>query len=211
MPFARDDRRRTVGCTNGLDLALSIIKDYNLDITIADPHSYVTEVLPYIPQSGVVKAFRNYTSLFSDYDGNGPPIVLVPDDGARKKADSWALYCESWEPVVDVIQAGKTRDPNTGKLSGFWIDDKNLPANAHKRPLVIIDDICDGGGTFLGLAEEAKRQGFKDDIRLGVTHGLFTKGTKILTDVFSKVVTCGPPQDGVETVSWKNLYAEGVV
>ena len=44
---------------------------------------------------------------------------------------------------------------------------------------VIIDDICDGGGTFIPIAKELKAKGCRKVV-LYVTHGAFTKGTQVL-------------------------------
>lgn len=43
------------------------------------------------------------------------------------------------------------------------------------RIALIVDDICDGGGTFIGLAEELKRKN-AGKIYLAVSHGIFSKG-----------------------------------
>jgi hypothetical protein len=76
---------------------------------------------------------------------------------------------------------------------------------------VIVDDICDGGGTFLGLAA---RLGEQDAglLTLCVTHGLFTKGVMPLLDVFDRIYTFGDPHwevAGLVHIPWETLYREG--
>ena len=76
------------------------------------------------------------------------------------------------------------RDVKTGKLTGF-----TAYANDLKNQIcVIVDDICDGGGTFLGLAQELKNKN-AGDIILIVSHGIFSKGFDELTKHFTKVIT----------------------
>ena len=48
---------------------------------------------------------------------------------------------------------------------------------------LIIDDLCDGGGTFLGIRSQIQPK----YSTLIITHGIFSKGTKVLTDVFDAV------------------------
>ena len=52
---------------------------------------------------------------------------------------------------------------------------------------LLVDDICDGGGTFIGLANECFPSWA--DYDLYVTHGIFSKGTDILFDAFVNVIT----------------------
>jgi ribose-phosphate pyrophosphokinase len=55
--------------------------------------------------------------------------------------------------------------------------------------LYIVDDICDGGATFIKSCEKLKEYNPKS-INLVVSHGLFTKGTKILYDAgITKIFT----------------------
>lgn len=104
--------------------------------------------------------------------------VIAPDKGAHDRAAAAAKVMG-----VPVYQAGKTRDPATGKLSGFEMLDE-LPTEGK---LLIVDDICDGGGTFLGLAAATGLT--KDRVDLWVTHGIFSKGLGDLADHFGKVHT----------------------
>ena len=50
---------------------------------------------------------------------------------------------------------------------------------------IIIDDICDGGATFVNIAKELKQLNPSAALHLVVTHGLFTKGFDVLSDFTS--------------------------
>ena len=193
FPFARHDRRNDAG--DGFELQLAIEMVAEVDIVIADPHSDVVGQLPSIGQADSVAAFRA-AGLFPD-----DAIVIIPDAGAAKKAYEWA-------DGATVVQATKRRDPATGALSGFALPESDLGG----RPCIIVDDICDGGGTFLGLANVVA-QANPGPLTLAVTHGLFTKGTDALRAAFDHIVTFHPtgteePQ-GAKTLPYSALYAKG--
>lgn len=97
---------------------------------------------------------------------------MIPDAGATKKAYTWL------KPDDRYIQGFKKRDRATGKLSGFgFMKDDDTPENLSEYNLVIVDDICDGGGTFIGLKEAMRKQTppvwQPKSIELWVTHGMF--------------------------------------
>jgi ribose-phosphate pyrophosphokinase len=49
---------------------------------------------------------------------------------------------------------------------------------------VIIDDICDGGATFLSIAEKINAK----HLTLIVTHGIFSKGFSALEKRFNEII-----------------------
>ena len=90
----------------------------------------------------------------------------------------------------------KERDLKTGALTNF----KTTTENLEGLTCFIIDDICDGGGTFAGTAKMLKQRGAVKVV-LVVSHGIFSKGTSIefvddiyTTDSFKQV-------DGVNCLS----------
>jgi len=151
--------------------------------------------LRHFGQAEVVRRFDE-AGLFAN-----DPIVVIPDAGAAKKAYSWL-------DGRTVVQALKRRDVRTGALSGFEV----LADDLGGRPCIIIDDICDGGGTFLGLAAELQKAN-AGPLTLAVTHGLFTKGTDRLLEAFATVACLSPtgsdPAPGVTAIPFSELYAQG--
>jgi ribose-phosphate pyrophosphokinase len=84
-----------------------------------------------------------------------------------------------------VITCTKIRD-NDGKLTKTHIPLSNLG----NKKLVIIDDICDGGATFLNIAKTIKEHYVGVDepkIYLIVTHGIFSKGFNELNKYFDGI------------------------
>jgi ribose-phosphate pyrophosphokinase len=53
--------------------------------------------------------------------------------------------------------------------------------NLKNKSVLIVDDICDGGRTFIEAAKLLYIEGV-NNVYLYVTHGLFTKGIQILYD-----------------------------
>jgi len=101
----------------------------------------------------------------------GMPIWVCPDKGAE---DRVRQLREQANVATTIIYCKKKRDLGTGKLSGFSVE--NWPVGMNIRvPFLIIDDICDGGGTFVGLAKELRKYG-AEKIYLYVTHGIFSRG-----------------------------------
>ena len=196
FPFGRHDRRRDA--KDGFELGLAVQWAKTMHLGTLDPHSEVLAQLPHIAQSEVVRCFSNHTNIFE-----GSPTIVIPDAGAGKKAHTWLPWLG-----LPWVQGHKIRDQQTGRLSGFGLDPS---VELHERDVVIVDDICDGGGTFVGLWEQLRLAGVRRTSLL-VTHGLFTQGADRLTDHFDRVLCCGPyQQDGVERIPYTNILKECVV
>jgi ribose-phosphate pyrophosphokinase len=108
-------------------------------------------------------------------------VLVAPDKGATAKVAALAnLLQHRW------IQGDKVRDPKTGALSGFSVDDDGKSIEGCH--LVVVDDICDGGGTFIGLGEELNKLKPKS-MDLYVTHGIFSKGYDKLLEIYTTIHT----------------------
>lgn len=167
FPGAREDRGAPLGAKVYADL---VNLGKHEQVTIVDPHSDVAPAL--INNCKVVTLgdlIPLWSSVFSEFRG-----VIAPDGGGTRRAFEVAQVLG-----VPLYQGGKHRDPATGKLSGFWCD--SLP----DENLLIVDDICDGGGTFMGLADVCDT----DKLSLWVTHGIFTGDNLLLAERFNLILT----------------------
>jgi ribose-phosphate pyrophosphokinase len=170
IPGARQDRiNRTGDVLNTLKSVSRLLNErYFENILVLDPHSKVAykyiDVLVEYPLELVAKRINK------KYDG-----IISPDKGAIGRAKIFDIN------NVGVVEGSKVRDVSDGKLSGF-----NIKVEQGKHYL-IVDDICDGGGTFLGLNEKILEQGATAD--LYVSHGIFSKGTAELKKQFGKIYT----------------------
>lgn len=174
VPYGRQDRV----CVPGEALSLRVFGDLinALDFTEVitfDPHSEVTAAvlnnLTVVDQTTIVSRFEALNKRLQP--ATGPrPLLVSPDAGANKKTAALAAHFG----MIDFIRADKKRDLATGKLSGFKVYTA-YEEQLQGAEVVIVDDLADGAGTFIGLADELKHHGAASVV-LYVTHGLFTKG-----------------------------------
>ena len=165
--------------TDGEPFSLKIVADIlNLGgfkrTTIFDPHSDVSTALidrsTAIDNALLVKAaLDDFTQRFPDQMAQGHCLVS-PDSGALKKVYKVAQQVG----VDDVAEFIKHRDVKTGQLSGF----KTFEEDFGRKICFIVDDICDGGGTFAGIASLLKSRN-AGAVVLIVSHGIFSKGLSI--------------------------------
>lgn len=141
-------------------------------VTILDPHSDVISSL--IDNVEVIKAVDCMEYMPEILDGRYD-CVISPDAGAEKRAGAVAKALK-----VPLVHAWKTRDVATGAITGFGIEN----AAGYQHGLVV-DDICDGGGTFVGMTGVLFAEMPTAD--LWVTHGIFSKGTKDLLMYYNKI------------------------
>lgn len=192
LPYARQDRVCNKGEAHSLKVMCNLINNLNFDLVIIeDCHSSVgTALLNNCIEMQQEDLLNNSNELKDKLNSKVDNYVIVsPDAGAEKKALKVAQ-----EFGCDMIRATKRRDIATGKILEIGFIDP-IPAN---RSFLIVDDICDGGGTFLPLAGEL-RLANANRVELYVTHGIFSKGTQILTDVFDTVYTTDSYYQGEST------------
>lgn len=177
FPGARQDRVINTGEALSVKVYTNILNQQQLtSITIFDPHSDVTPAL--LNQCKVINNFDFIEQVTLQLPNN--LLLISPDGGALKKIYKVAAHLKHYE----VVECSKSRDLKTGKLSKFTVYSEDLKG----QPCLIVDDICDGGGTFLGLAKELKAKN-AGPIYLAVSHGIFSKGFDDLNKHFDKIFT----------------------
>lgn len=179
VPYARQDRVANVGEALSAKVFCSLINAQGFrSVRIQDPHS---DVVPALLDNVCIDS--PLLSLRRTLSQTGDAALVAPDAGARKRV--MMLGTELNRPVVF---ADKSRDTVTGKISGT-----RLVSELLDMPLLIVDDICDGGWTFTELAKALKAEqaarGFNQPIYLYVTHGIFSKGLDPLLPYFENIFT----------------------
>jgi ribose-phosphate pyrophosphokinase len=168
---ARFDRVMTEGDSFDLQVIAKVINDCNFEkVYLYDVHSNVATAL--IKNS--VNVNNNY--LVSKYDKPNS-VLICPDAGASKNIER---YLEINSNIVDVVYCIKNRDLLTGKIKLQVLE----PEKCEGRNCVIIDDLCDGGGTFLAIANQIK----PNDLTLIITHGIFSNSVDVLTEWFDTII-----------------------
>ena len=115
-------------------------------------------------------------------DVNDSFILVSPDAGASKKIYKLA---EQIGYKGDVITCSKDRDID-GKLTMVNVPIAFDAFTSKKADFIIIDDICDGGATFINIAKNLKNR-VKGKIYLIVTHGIFSKSFGELSQYFDNI------------------------
>lgn len=188
FPAARQDRVMIKGEPLSVKVYADIINGMQFDkVFVFDAHSEVTPALV-----NNCEVISNHTFIEAVVKAIGNEVKLIsPDGGALKKIYKVSEFLGG----VEVVECSKSRDVKTGRLSGFKVYNNDLQGMA----CLIVDDICDGGGTFVGLAEELKNKN-AGKLFLAVSHGIFNKGFAVL-DCFEKIFT---------TNSFKDFEGESV-
>lgn len=173
VPYARQDRVCCECEPNSLRVFADYINHLNFNtVTIIDPHSDVCGAV-----FNNVRILNQLSVINKDYDFIKRVVENVrfvsPDAGANKKTASLAKYFEH----KDFIRADKLRNLATGDI----IETKVYCDDLKGQTIAIVDDICDGGRTFVELAKALKAKN-ADKVILYVTHGIFSKGEQTLLD-----------------------------
>lgn len=183
FPAARQDRLMIPGEPLSVKVYADVINSLQLDkVVVFDPHSEVTPAL-----LNNVEVLYNFNFIKEVVNRIGTSIKLIsPDGGALKKIYKVSEFLGG----IDVVECSKSRDVKTGKLSGFMVYDNDLQGS----DCLIVDDICDGGGTFIGLAEALKNKN-AGKLYLAVSHGIFSKGFNGMDTIFEKIFTTNSFKD----------------
>ena len=173
LPYARYDRAMKENDSFSLKAFTDIINSMNFNrVLLIDPHSNVGQIL--LKNSDVIIdqltaiLLSNVITCNNSYD-----YIVSPDFGAIKKATSISEYYN-----IPLLISLKKRDVSTGYtvFDKLLIDDS---VDLTDKKLLIVDDICDYGNTFINLAKGIKDLYNIKSIDLFVTHGLFSKGKKL--------------------------------
>ena len=82
------------------------------------------------------------------------------------------------------IVCSKVRDVETGKITSFSID--KVCEYKEGNEIIVVDDLCDGGGTFVGIA--AKLRELKPSkLTLAITHAVQKAGIERVSGFYDQV------------------------
>ena len=173
-PYGRQDRREKLE-PFGLKVFSKIINSLKFDeVTVYDPHSYVTNALlnnlKSIDRFNICVDIHSFA--YNCFARNKDAIIVSPDQGAFKINDEIARRYGK-----DHIFANKTRDKETGEVNGMTLI-SDIPLKG--RNCLVLDDICDGGRTFIELHKLLKKEGIAK-AELYTTVGIYSKGLDVLS------------------------------
>lgn len=170
----RMDRVMTFNDPYNLKIVSSIINTFKANkISVYHPHSNKTALL-----------IDNFITFFNDEHPNCNDFrqedyqVCFPDEGAYER------YSEHYNFVNNPLICKKERDVNTGKILGIKV--VNPEDYLHKK-IMVVDDLCDAGGTFIGVAKAIRSIDENANISISVIHMVNRKGIENLSSAYNEV------------------------
>lgn len=187
---ARTDRLFSWNTSFTLKIVMDVINSFNADyVNILDPHSEVANRLSdnKVYEINFINMLINYTDILDDSDNI---IIVAPDEGAKDRLEHIINSSVFRNPI---IHCNKTRDEN-GKVIEVKVKSESPIQVSKKARLIVIDDLCDGGGTFMAIAPELRRYEAKE-VDLIITHSIQLEGLKKVASVYDKVITSNSYKD----------------
>lgn len=192
FPFARQDKEVSNTTTFALTSFMAMLNTIRVNTLITvDAHNPVAiksriKNIKYFN----VPATEMHRELMAKIQ---PDLIVFPDHGAEQR----------YETLIPIrqISCEKKRNQETGEIlghtlaRGFSVVGTNYLKPGYK--VLILDDLCDGGATFISVAK-ALRDVEKDiTIHLFTTHGIYSKGREHLL------------KNGIDYLYSTNSYGEG--
>lgn len=161
FPYARQDK--VVG--NNSTFAKSVFTDIIYD-------NYFNEIEAFdIHSKGQVSNVEPVEQIKCAIELSHPDYIFYPDEGAKTR------YSHITNQVPSFF-GNKVRDQLTGNILEYKIE---TSLDIKDKTVLIIDDICDFGKTFIESSRKLQKLGAKN-IDLYVSHGLFSGGKQFLHD-----------------------------
>ena len=177
---ARMDRVMDFNKPYSLDIVSNILKNLGAGlIQIVEPHS---EKVVHLIDPFSVEIVDKISDLgISDF-------ICYPDEGAAERYSGLKRHNTA-------IECRKTRTPEGKIMSVEFKDIVNLPRIKSTDVITIVDDLCDGGGTFLALHKLLKNAYPGRKINLAVVHAVQEEGLIKVCKVFNKVTVTNSYKD----------------
>jgi len=190
LPYSRQDRVCSVGESFSLRVFLDMIYTQFNSIETIDIHN--PKVLEDEDTTRVIALDVSYLqddfiNVFGEYNmpieiPQEEAVLIAVDKGARERVQ---MAAEDLDNFNDIVQIIKERIPNGIKST---IDDESLEALKKANIGIIVDDICDGGATFLKSADIIRKVNPDIELILIVTHGIFSAGLESLQGQFDSLM-----------------------
>lgn len=176
LPYARADRKFSEGEPDSpLEQFMELLPDFDR-IVVDDPHNEQAlldaggwDDLEIISQENILRMVIQSTPRLRELKDF---VLIAPDKGSVKKINNVLEMFQQSKVFPTVVLADKIRDPETGNITKLSLP----PVDLSGQTCLIVDDIVDGGGTFIGLAKLLKQNHNADTVILYATHGIFSKG-----------------------------------
>lgn len=176
IPFGRQDRINVPGEPFSLEVLASVVNSCGAEVVeVVDPHSDVAAALIHN-----IKIRPQHDVFGKWFVGKRGFYLISPDAGALKKILKLAVLVDCEE----VVECSKERNVKTGEIVATRVYKEDFGG----LDCYIVDDICDGGRTFIEIAKVLKGR-HCGKVVLMVTHGFFTKGLDVFRGLIDEVYT----------------------
>lgn len=174
---ARNDRVMDFNYSVNLRLVVDVVNQINAKkVIIAEPHSRrMYDLVKNLIAVSVLDELNE-----NEYN------ICYPDVGAQDR------YERKFRNI-NVLYGTKKRVGQD--IINFAIEADNYDPT---KPIMVIDDLCDGGGTFLGIRKELEKFNPVKTI-LAVTHAVQIEGIQKVAEVYDEVIISNTYKD------WKDL------
>lgn len=188
---ARMDRVMSFGEPFTAKIVLELLDKYDAFFYIAEPHCFELiadghSFLKFDPMPGV-------------NDRKPSTYYCFPDNGAAERLS----HC--WDRN---ILCEKERDVNTGSLSGFRV--VNPEIYSEDGTITVLDDLCDGGGTFCGIIKELRKLN-PSKVVLQVTHAIQKQGIEKVAALYDEVYITNSYHDWDKEDLPKNVHVTDII
>lgn len=200
MPYQQADRDFSLGESFSLKTITSILNSLEVNkYVVFDAHSDVTPALlkksTNIDVSEMVKTAlydielkKNGSLVDSNFSGISKTLaILSPDAGAYKKVGK---LCSKINWLGDLVAANKYRSISDGTIESLELSKDNFEG----KDVLIVDDICVGGRTFVELAKKLREKNV-GKLYLYISHGVFSHGLKELNQYFDGIYVTDSRKD----------------
>jgi len=161
IPNARMDRVKNTGEVFTLKAFASVINWLGFEsVLVSNPHSTVSEAL-FDRVSVDFDCVAEDVKKIVETATNGIDVLYYPDSGAQKRYNDILAFLG-----LPFAYGIKNRDWKTGNILGLNVV---TPVDLTRKNVLIVDDICSRGTTFVKSAEKLKALGV-NNISLYVTH-----------------------------------------
>lgn len=170
LPYARQDRVCSPGESHALKVFSAWLNSLKFDdVCVLDPHSYVAEALiENMSYRAQEEKFKEYLRHRKARGAEGYDYLIAPDAGAAKKVEKCRLAHEEVFGTTPKILVGhKVRQ---GDKVIVHVQCEGLD----KARSCVVDDICDGGATFISLGGHIRSVCEPEILDLYVSHGIFS-------------------------------------
>ena len=181
FPYSRMDRTEGIRLFT-LKYLCEIINKLNFyKVIIFEPHSdVVCALLDRLVVMDSTMMLTNKAIKELQFNSNKEDYIFYPDSGAIKRYSKQIKYNK-------ILVGNKEREFSTGRIKKLSITGE-IPKSPFR--VIIVDDLCSKGGTFILSAKKLKELGAKE-IYLVVTHceNTIFGGEILSTDLINKVYT----------------------